>query len=208
MDTTGESCIDHHAAVRVYWFDCGANMRTRSKIVPIETAVRRRFLKGISMKALSNSVLGTVAVLLTFFAAASAQTSKTTPSATAKPQAVTTAREASSGMATGREAASSPTSATSSNAKNSGHATEKVEYKDPEDMTTRYRPGNNKTTKTVQGPDTSSGASAAAHATAKETGLPACDGSSKDAAKCVAPSASSSQAASRMNKVESFTVKQ
>lgn len=73
-------------------------------------------------------------------------------------------------------------------------------------MTTCYRPGNNKKA-AEQGPDTSSGSSAAAHATAKEGGIPACDGASKDAARCAA-SSSGSQKDARVNKVDSFTWKQ
>jgi len=143
--------------------------------------------------------LGIAAALLAS-ATVSAQNSTAKPAATAKPQAVSTSREAGSSMATGRQAAPAP-AGTSTNAKNSGHATEKLEYKDPEDMTTRHRAGS-------AAPDTSSGASAAAHATAKEAGLPACDGASKDAAKCVTAPASGSHATTRVNKVESFTVKQ
>ena len=173
--------------------------------------------KGSSMNDLLKQVSRGIAAAMLTAAPVFAQTIAAKPSGTAKPQAVSTAREASSGMATGREAQSgmatgrrtveAPSDAAST-AKNSGHATETVEYKDPEDMTTRHRPGNNKTTKTALGSDTSSGASAAAHATAKEAGLPACDGASKDAAKCSAAPASGSQAATRVNKVESFTVKQ
>src|SRR6185437_6384980 len=156
--------------------------------------------KGISMNNLSKRLfLGITAAALTA-TPIFAQTSAAKPSATAKPEAVSTAREASSGMATGRQAAPAP-AGTSTNAKNSAHATEKLEYKDPEDMTTRHRAG-------IAAPDTSSGASAAAHATAKEAGLPACDGASKDAAKCVTAPASGSHATTPVNKVESFTVKQ
>ena len=54
--------------------------------------------------------------------------------------AVSTPREASSGMASGLAVNGASATTTSH---------EVVEYKDGEDMTTRYRPGNNKTTKTV-----------------------------------------------------------
>jgi len=164
----------------------------------------------------------------------SAQTSAAKPSATAKPQAVSTAREASSGMATGRQAQSGMATGreaqsgmasgreaqsgmatgrqtaqapSASDAKNSGHATEKLEYKDPEDMTTRARPGNHKVSE-VEADVRGGGTAAAAADKTKQTGLPACDGASKDAAKCAAAPASGSQAMTRVNKVESFTVKQ
>jgi hypothetical protein len=131
-------------------------------------------------------------------------------------------------------------------AKNSGHASESlgatpkasaasnstshetVEYKDPEDMTTRYRPGNNKITTL---PPTAPTGTPAAEADAKkhvsnikwqdrEVGFPACDGASKDAAKCVAPptppaapatakpAATDAQTSKHTGKVDSFTVKQ
>lgn len=45
----------------------------------------------------------------------------------------------------GKSKASAPTS---------GKSHEVVEYKDPEDMTTRYRPGNNKTTRTADKSET------------------------------------------------------
>jgi hypothetical protein len=109
-----------------------------------------------------------------------------------------------------------------------------VEYKEPEDMTTRYRPGNNKTTSVTPGspstlPATPTTGQAATDAAAKkhlagvkyqnrEAGFPACDGASKDAAKCVAapPAAPSSgtagtpaaQDSKHTSKVDSFTVKQ
>ncbi len=137
-------------------------------------------------------------------ATVSAQNSTAKPAATAKPQAVSTAREASSGMATGRQAAPVP-AGTSTNAKNSGHATEKLEYKDPEDMTPRTRADNNKTVGVaVEG----NGAAAPAADKSKQTGFPACDGASKDAAKCVTAPASGSQATTRVNKIESLTIKQ
>jgi hypothetical protein len=158
------------------------------------------------MKNLSKQfALGISALLLTI-ATASAQNSAAKPSATAKPQAVTTAREASSGMATGRrEAAPALPAGTQSSAKNSGHATEVIEYKDGEDTTTRYRPGNNKTT-AVQ---TTSADAAKPNGDKKDVPFPACDGASKDAAKCAAaPPAPSAQTAKRVNKVEAISIKQ
>jgi hypothetical protein len=88
-------------------------------------------------------------------------------------------------------------------AKSSAHATETVEYKDPEDMTTRYRPGNNKTT--AVSPDVTKPAGDAR----EKVTIPACDGASKDAAKCAAaPPPPSAQAATHKSKIDSFTVKQ
>ena len=88
-------------------------------------------------------------------------------------------------------------------AKSSAHATATVEYKDPEDMTTRYRPGNNKTT--AVSPDAPKPATDAKD----KVTIPACDGASKDAAKCAAaPPAPSAQAATHKGKIDSFTVKQ
>jgi hypothetical protein len=122
-------------------------------------------------------------------------------------------------------------------AKNSGHASESlstssdsaapkthdtVEYKDPEDMTTRYRPGNN-TPATSTADPAQSDASAKKHVAGvkyenRQVALPACDGASKDAAKCVASppaappngkdSAPATQDSKRTNKIDSFTVKQ
>jgi hypothetical protein len=205
MDTGGESCIDHDAARRVYWFDCRReHADTRQNRDLMSSRFRCGLSKGISVKDLSKQLALGIATALLASATVSAQNSTAKPAATAKTQAVSTAREASSGMATGRQAAPAP-AGTSSNAKNSGHATEKLEYKDPEDMTTRTRPGNNKTVG-VNAP--ANGAAAPAADKAKQTGLPACDGASKDAAKCVAAPATGSQATTRVNKVESFTVKQ
>jgi len=45
--------------------------------------------------------------------------------------------------------------AAASNRSNLAHSHETVEYKDPEDMTTRYRPGNNKTTRDSNQPQKS-----------------------------------------------------
>jgi hypothetical protein len=76
-------------------------------------------------------------------------------------------------------------------------------------MTTRYRPGNNKTT-TVQTTTTQSATSADAAKPSgdkKDVGLPACDGASKNAAKC-APAHPGTQDTTHVNKVDSFTVKQ
>jgi len=101
-------------------------------------------------------------------------------------------------MATPAKAPAAPTTA-----KSSAHATETIEYKDPEDMTTRYRPGNNKTT--AVSPDVPKPASDAKD----KVTIPACDGASKDAAKCAAASpAPSVQAATHKGKIDSFTVKQ
>ena len=109
-----------------------------------------------------------------------------------------------------------------------------VEYKDPEDMTTRYRPGNNKTTRTSADSNTGLPANAPTGSPAaapdekkhvanvkyqdRQATVPALDGASKDAAKSkVAPPTASpsdkkappaAQDASRANKVDSFTVKQ
>jgi hypothetical protein len=109
-----------------------------------------------------------------------------------------------------------------------------VEYKDPEDMTTRYRPGNNKTTKAPEASATGAAATTpagtpAATTDAKKhianvkyadgkTTVPSLDGASKDAAKAkAAPSpgaatnthgASTDQDSKHVNKVDSFTVKQ
>jgi len=113
-------------------------------------------------------------------------------------------------------------------------AHETVEYKDPEDMTTRYRPGNNKTTRTSADPTgalppTAPTGTLAADADAKkhvsnikwmdrEAGIPACDGASKDAEKCAAappappatakPAPPDAQDSKHTGKVDSFTVKQ
>ena len=101
-------------------------------------------------------------------------------------------------------------------------------------MTTRYRPGNNKTTRTPASPTsalppTAPTGTPATDADAKkhvsnikwqdrEVGFPACDGASKDAAKCAAtppaapaaakPAATDAQDAKHTGKVDSFTVKQ
>ena len=144
---------------------------------------------------------------LAFAASAFAQTTAKPAQPTNQPKtAITTAREANSGMATGkREAQSGQASGTPTS--NSTHAHETVEYKDPEDMTTRYRPGNNKTT-TVPTTTQSATSADAAKPTGdkKDVGFPACDGASKDAAKCAAnPSASPS---THVNKVEAITIKQ
>jgi hypothetical protein len=99
------------------------------------------------------------------------------------------------------------TSAAPAAAKNSAHATETVEYKDPEDMTTRYRPGNNKTT--AVSPDATKPAGDSKEAKEKVT-IPACDGASKDAAKCAAapPTPPSAQAAKHKGSIESLVIKQ
>jgi hypothetical protein len=91
------------------------------------------------------------------------------------------------------------------------HSHETVEYKDPEDMTTRYRPGNNKTTRVASPAATAaattatgqpaSDADAKKHVanikwTAKTVTFPACDGASKDAAKCAVASATGNATAS------------
>ena len=130
-----------------------------------------------------------------FAVSVQAQSGQPAP-ATVKPKSTAAAGKADAGTQSGQ----------ANGARNSGHATESVEYKDPEDMTTRYRPGNNKTTKA---PGASSGSSAAAHTDAKQPGIPACDGASKDAAKCApAPATSGGQSTQHVNKVEGFTVKQ
>jgi len=147
-----------------------------------------------------------VAATLLFAASASAQGTAKPTSADKPAYPITTAREASSGMATGRrEAASGQAGGTPTS--NSAQAHETVEYKDPEDMTTRYRPGNNKTTtvQTTAQPSTSADA-AKPSGDKQDVGFPACDGASKDAAKCAAnPSASSG---TRVNKVEAISIKQ
>jgi hypothetical protein len=98
------------------------------------------------------------------------------------------------------------------------HSHETVEYKDPEDMTTRYRPGNNKTTRLPSRAATSAATTTAAAAgaaagqpasdadakkhvanikwTEKTVTLPACDGASKDAAKCATAPATGNATAS------------
>src|SRR5258708_39507488 len=101
-------------------------------------------------------------------------------------------------------------------------------------MTTRYRPGNNKTTRTSAPgtlPPTAPTRTPAAEADAKkhvsnikwqdrEVGFPACDGASKDAAKCVAPptppaapatakpATTDAQTSQHTGKIDSCTVKQ
>jgi len=119
---------------------------------------------------------------------------------------VQTAREASSGMATGRrEAQPAQPSSQPANAKNSGHATETL------------KPSAIPATAPTGQPSAS--ADTAKHISNvkwqdRQVSLPACDGASKDAAKCtVAPSTSTNTPApaaesKRENKVESFSVKQ
>jgi hypothetical protein len=113
---------------------------------------------------------------------------------------------ATTAVAQGNSATSAKTSASSSATKpatataiTKSHET--VEYKDPEDMTTRYRPGNNKTSSAESPATTTASGEPASDADAKKhvanikwsdrtASLPACDGASKDAAKCaVAPGA-------------------
>jgi hypothetical protein len=169
----------------------------------------------LSNKTLLCSCLGVTAAAFLFASAVAQSTGSKTPTPTPAPtKAATPAKPAN--------AAAAPKS----------HET--VEYKDPEDMTTRYRPGNNKTTSVPASsastlPASPTTGQAATDATAKkhlagvkyqnrEAGLPACDGASKDPAKCVAapPAAASSGTASTpaaqdskgTNKVDSFTVKQ
>jgi hypothetical protein len=127
--------------------------------------------------------------------------------------ALLTACSALAQSSTQKTTTTPPAPAGTAATKNSGHASETVEYKDPEDMTTRYRPGNNKTTSAPATAPASQPATAAGKATqasgAKQPSIPACDGASKNAAKCAAaPPASGTPAAKHVNKVDSFTVKQ
>ena len=131
--------------------------------------------------ALSLSVA--IAIALVFAPAANAQSASTKSKTTTK------------------SAAKAPAAPT---AKSTLHPTETVEYKDPEDMTTRYRPGNNKTT--AVSPDATKPVS---NGKEKVT-FPACDGASKDAAKCAAPPPTppSAQAAKHKGSIESIAIHQ
>jgi uncharacterized protein (UPF0333 family) len=115
----------------------------------------------------------------------------------------TVAAQSSSAKSTAPATPAKAPAAAPATAKSNAHATETVEYKDGEDMTTRYRPGNNKTT--AVSPDATKPVS---NGKEKVT-FPACDGASKDAAKCAAPPPTpSAQAATHKGKVDSFTIKQ
>jgi hypothetical protein len=209
----------------------------RNLAAAIESAVpERHFIMKILNKIFLSFCLTMTAAAFLVVSTGVAQTanskSATPAPATAKTAAPTTPTTPPQHVdqwpkATGRAA----------DAKNSGHASESlstssdsaapkthdaVEYKDPEDMTTRYRPGNN-TPATSTADPAQSDASAKKHVAGvkyenRQVALPACDGASKDAAKCVASppaappngkdSAPATQDSKRTNKIDSFTVKQ
>ena len=131
---------------------------------------------------------------------------KTTTPAKPAAAAVQTAREASSGMATGRrEAQPAQPNSQPATAKNSGHATETL------------KPSAIPATAPTGQPSASADAAKQISNVKwqdRQVGLPACDGASKDAAKCTAaPSTSTNTPApaaesKRENKVDSFSVKQ
>ena len=164
---------------------------------------RYRSLCGIATALL----LASTAVAQSTDSKSSTPAAPTTAATKAKPAA--TARVDQYGHASGVQATDARSSAHASekldatvkadvpaNAKSS----ETVEYKDPEDMTTRYRPGNNKTTRvpangTSTIPPTAPTGQATADAEAKkhvanvkygDRTLPASAGAAKDAAKAPA----------------------
>jgi len=182
------------------------------------------------MKNLYPSLVTASATLL-FVSMAVAQTTGAKSSTAPATPAATSDKASAKNSAHATESLNTTPKA-SATATTTGHET--VEYKDPEDMTTRYRPGNNKTTRTSAPgtlPPTAPTATAAADADAKkhvsnikwqdrEVGFPACDGASKDAAKCAAaptpptaaatskPTATDAQTSKHTGKIDSFTVKQ
>jgi len=165
----------------------------------------------LSMRKYGIAAAAGLAVAASAFGQTSAKPAQTASQPTTS---VTTAHDTSSGMATGRREAASG-HASGQNAKSSAHATEVIEYKDGEDMTTRTRPGTSKTA--AAGTTTPAAPAEQPAATPKkqvagvkyedrQVTLPACDGTSKDSAKCAAtPSASPS---THVNKVESISIKQ
>jgi len=123
----------------------------------------------------------------------------------------TVAAQSSSAKSTAPATPAKAPAAAPATAKSNAHATETVEYEDGEDMTTRYRPGNNKTTAVQTTAQPAASADAAKQSgDKKDVTFPACDGASKDAAKCAAPPPTppSAQAATHKGKVDSFTIKQ
>jgi hypothetical protein len=120
-----------------------------------------------------------VTAALALAVSASAQGAAKPAQSTGKPTtSVTTAREASTGMATGRrEAQTGQASGAQSSAKDSAQ---------PATSADAAKPSGDK----------------------KDVGFPACDGASKDAAKCVAAPPAPGAAAKHVNKVEAISIMQ